>query len=150
MSRSGYTDDCEYIHLYRNAVERALFGTRGQRFLRELIAALEAMPEKRLISQELEIKDGTPGWLRGGVCALGCLGKARGLDMSTLDPHDHDTLGSIFNVAPSLIAEVEYENDGEWLGYKSDEERYEAMLAWARGYLVTAPAPAGREGDDAE
>ena len=36
MSRSGYTDECEYLDLYRGKVERAIKGKRGQKFLQEL------------------------------------------------------------------------------------------------------------------
>lgn len=30
MSRSGYSDDCEYLDLYQANVDRALTGKRGQ------------------------------------------------------------------------------------------------------------------------
>ena len=36
MSRSGYSDDCETMGLWRGAVERAIYGKRGQTFLREM------------------------------------------------------------------------------------------------------------------
>ena len=69
MSRSGYysdDDDCEYLALYRQAVRRATTGYRGQRLLRKLRAALDAMPTKRLIADA--IKDDA-----GDVCVLGAL-----------------------------------------------------------------------------
>lgn len=55
MSRSGYVDDCENLELYRATVERSIKGKRGQAFLRELAAAMDAMPEKVLIAEELVI-----------------------------------------------------------------------------------------------
>ena len=64
MSRSGYSDDCSgrELNLWRGAVESAIRGKRGQAFLREMLVALDAMPEKRLIAGELV----TP---TGEVCA---------------------------------------------------------------------------------
>lgn len=43
MSRSGYSDDCDHIELWRAAVDAAVSGKRGQAFLRELLGALDAM-----------------------------------------------------------------------------------------------------------
>ena len=75
MSRSGYSDsdDFDYweLNLYRANVERAISGKRGQAFLRELIAALDALPEKKLISESLADAD--------GVCALGSVARSRGI-----------------------------------------------------------------------
>lgn len=74
MSRSGYdvdgdTEMWDSIR-YRGAVTSAINGFRGQCFLQELRRALDVLPEKKLIVDDLE-KD-------GAVCALGALGKARG------------------------------------------------------------------------
>lgn len=72
MSRSGYHDDIEHWDLirWRGAVASAIRGVRGQRFLKELMQALENLPDQRLIAHELE---------KGGeVCALGAVGKSRG------------------------------------------------------------------------
>ena len=55
MSRSGYSYEFEEgWGLYRGAVASAKRGKRGQKFLRELLSALDDMPIKRLISGELE------------------------------------------------------------------------------------------------
>ena len=69
MSRSGYSDECDGWDLirWRGAVASAIRGQRGQAFLREMLSALDAMPEKRLISEELE-RDGE-------VCAMGAVGQ---------------------------------------------------------------------------
>lgn len=56
MSRHGYTDSCDdnfALIRWRGAAKSAIRGKRGQAFLRELLAALDAMPEKRLIAREL-------------------------------------------------------------------------------------------------
>ena len=55
MSRSGYSDDLETWQLikWRGQVMSAIRGKRGQKFLRELLAALDAMPKKILITEDL-------------------------------------------------------------------------------------------------
>jgi hypothetical protein len=57
MSRSGYTDGYDYDNgsfaMYRGVVASALRGKRGQTFLRDLVEALDAMPERRLIEGDL-------------------------------------------------------------------------------------------------
>jgi hypothetical protein len=84
MSRSGYNDDYDLDPWqgirWRGAVASAIRGRRGQAFLRELLVALDALPEHKLIANELE-KD-------GAVCALGAVGKARGLALAGLHPDD--------------------------------------------------------------
>lgn len=84
--------------------------------LRDLLAALDAMPNKRLIDGELE--------LRGEVCALGALGRAKGLPIEKVDPEEHERLGEMFNVAPCLIREVEYLNDEANIGPETPEQRW--------------------------
>lgn len=57
MSRSGYYEDYEhdwYQIMWRGAVKRAIRGKRGQAFLREMLTALDALPEPRLIAEKLE------------------------------------------------------------------------------------------------
>lgn len=105
MSRSGYSDDCAGWSLirWRGAVNSAIKGKRGQEFLRELAAAMDAMPEKRLIADELQAD--------GGFCTIGVLGHARGLDMTSVDPYDREQVGQVFDIAPALAAEIVFEND---------------------------------------
>ncbi len=126
MSRSGYSEDCEHLNLWRANVERTLNGRRGQVFLRELIDALDAMPEKRLIKGELK-EDGE-------VCALGALGLKRGLEMEQLDPEDPDQIGVAFRISPVLAQEVVYKND-EYYFSESPEKRWQRMRAWAQENL---------------
>lgn len=105
MSRSGYNDDCGGWDLirWRGAVASAIRGARGQAFLREMAAAMDAMPEKILIDEELE-KDGQ-------VCALGAVGKARGIQMADIDPDDREAVAKTFGIARALASEIMYEND---------------------------------------
>lgn len=125
MSRSGYTDDGEQWEFicWRGAVASAIRGKRGQAFLKEMLAALDALPEKRLIAHELEA--------HGAVCALGAVGKARGLDMSKIDPDDRETVAFKFGIAPALAAEIVFENDGDFDWKEiSPEVRFERMRSW--------------------
>jgi len=110
MSRSGYTDDNEdpLAHgRWRQAVRRSLEGKRGQALLRELVEALDAMPDKRLYS-------GSFATAEGEFCTLGVLGAKRGTKMDDLgDEHDCDTatVGQRFGIAPAMAAEIMYMND---------------------------------------
>lgn len=133
MSRSGYSDECDYMALYRAAVERAICGKRGQVFLRDLVAALDALPVKRLIADELQAPNGE-------VCALGALGVKRGLPIQGLDPHEPCEVGHAFNIARSLAAEVVYVND-EMDTQETPEQRWERMREWAVGNLRTRAQP---------
>lgn len=125
MSRSGYTDDFNNgwtLIRWRGAVASALRGRRGQAFLRELIAALDALPEKKLIVHELEVD--------GAVCAIGAVGRQRGIDMTALDPEDHEKIAATFDVAHALTCEIFYINDEE-LGRATPEERFLEVRRWA-------------------
>lgn len=106
MSRSGYDDGCDdqwALIRWRGAVNAAINGKRGQQFLRDLAAAMDAMPDKRLIADELQAD--------GAFCTLGVMGAARGLDMTNVDPYDRQQVSALMNVAEALAAEVMYEND---------------------------------------
>lgn len=123
MSRSGYVDDHDNnwdLIRWRGAVKSAIRGKRGQAFLREMLAALDALPKPELVAGDLE-RDGE-------VCALGAVGKARGMDMSEIDPEDRDTVAAEFGIPHTLACEIMYENDecgrdGKW-------SRYERMRKW--------------------
>lgn len=125
MSRSGYSEDIDNWSLikWRGQVASAIRGKRGQTFLKDLIAALDAMPEKKLIAHELKRTNGE-------VCALGAVGVARGVSMEDLDPEDHDTVAHRFGIAHQLAQEIVYEND-EICIYGTPEERWNRMRAWA-------------------
>lgn len=111
MSRHGYDDDSgfdstedqwAYIR-HRGAVESALRGKRGQAFLKELGAALDAMPEKKLVKGELEAD--------GQFCALGIVGAARGLDVAKIDTFDWEKLSDVFGIAESMARQIMWTND---------------------------------------
>ncbi len=122
MSRSGYSYDYEHMELYRRTVENAMNGKRGQTFLRELLEALDALEDKKLIVGAL--KDDR------GVCAIGAVGLRRGIDMSGMDPEDPDLIGSSFGIARAMAAEIEFENDEAYCGVETDEERFQRVRKW--------------------
>ena len=128
MSRSGYVDDYDVdgnINLYRASVERALRGKRGQRFLREMVAALDAMPVRELAEKTL-VED-------GAVCALGAVALARGVDVSELDPEDAERVAKTFGIAESMAREIVFENDEDFgrNPFETPEARWVRMRAWA-------------------
>jgi len=106
MSRSGYSEEVseQELNLWRGAVESAIRGKRGQQCLRDLAAALDAMPTKELCVMEFEA--------HGEVCALGALGRARGMDMSDLyEGSCPSKVAQRFGVAEALAAEIMFIND---------------------------------------
>lgn len=111
MSRSGYIDDIEdnlAAGRWRQAVNKALGGKRGQALLRELVEALDAMEDKRLYSGSFATADGE-------FCALGVLGAKRGTKIDDLgsdeDGCDPAQVGRRFGIATAMAAEIMYMND---------------------------------------
>lgn len=126
MSRSGYSDECVGVALarWRASVTRAIRGKRGQAFLRELLEALDRMPEKRLIPGRLRNEDGQ-------VCAMGAVCVRRGLEIPDLDGSGDDyrrEVGKLLGIAPALAAEIANINDDP--GYY--EARGPGARRWAR------------------
>ena len=126
MSRSGYVDDYDdqwSLIRWRGAVASSIRGKRGQAFLKEMLAAMDAMPEKSLIAEDL-IND------EGDVCAIGTVGKARGLDMTKVDPEEYEEVGKLFGIPQSLVREIEYIND-EWGSYgETPNDRFTTVRKW--------------------
>jgi hypothetical protein len=139
VSRSNYSEDYDGndIHLYRGAVQSALCGRRGQTFLRDLLAALQALPDKRLIVGHMAAD--------GCVCAIGALGRARSVDMSEIDRlidcEDDEVVGvkvaKLFNIAPALAREVMFENDEGVYAIETDQQRYYRMVRWVEQHLAS-------------
>ena len=131
MSRSGYSDDYDdqwALIRWRGAVTSSIRGKRGQEFLRELAAALDAMPEKSLIAEKLE-QDGE-------VCALGSIGKVRGIDMAKVDPEDYDGVAVAFGIPNALAREIMYQNDeGTWRD-ETAEQRWQRVRRWVQEHIA--------------
>ena len=138
MSRSGYTEDYDgdypnAINLYRGAVKRAFKGKRGQAFLRELLAVLDAMPEKKLAANV---------WVEpsGAACALGVVAQARGLtdkfeQFDPGDPSDTDYAGDLLGIAQSMARELVWINDDGFFR-ESDEGRWARVRAMVKGWIT--------------
>lgn len=134
MSRSGYSDDGDYDQWatirWRGAVASAVRGRRGQAMLTELLTALDAMPVKELIADELVEKD-------GAVCALGALAGARGIDVSSVDPDDSETVAGTFGIATALAQETVWMNDegGGYWNKETPAQRWARMRAWVASQI---------------
>ncbi len=132
--RIDYSDDETFagqFELWQANCRRSLRGRKGQSALRDLEAALLTLPEKRLIRDVLVDDD-------GGMCAVGCYAKHKGLDLAKFDPECESDRVGIQAGMPRLVAwKVVALNDIE-LGTPFDltpEERYERVLAWVREQL---------------
>ena len=129
MSRSGYSDDNDdplELGRWRAQVDSAIRGKRGQSFLRNLIAALDAMPVKRLVTSVLQDEN-------GDVCVLGAALKHAGKECPISDDeHDFDQewTASQLDIATQLVAETVYEND-EVRWFETPEGRWIRMRQWA-------------------
>jgi hypothetical protein len=153
MSRSGYSEGCDNLGLYRQAVANASNGKRGQKFFQELIEALDAMPKKELIAMAESYSEAVA--TEGAVCALGALGIKKGFAVKDLEDKSSvlDFLESL-DVAESLRKETAYMNDEvfkQWFGWQdhpknlviteygefenSDSGRWSFMRAWAASNL---------------
>lgn len=143
MSRSGYHDDLDPLDQGRwtAQVRSATRGKRGQKFFCDLLAALDAMPEKKLISGRLQDDSGQ-------VCSLGAIGVARGVDLKPLEPKenewgdsemDYEGLADNFDIAEQLAREVMFWNDEmDFSGSETPEARWKRMRAWVARQIRAA------------
>lgn len=146
MSRSGYVDDMDdalALGRWRAQVKSAIRGKRGQAFLRELAAAMDAMPEKALIKDELIDQDGR-------CCTIGVVCKIRGVDVSRIDYEEPEEVGAAVGIARQMAAEIEYENDECDTRFERDandprqwnrieetpEERWQRMRKWVESQII--------------
>lgn len=130
-------------------IRNALKGRRGQAVLRELKAALLALPEGRLI--------GSAVVREGEVCALGALARERLAAGSPLTCYGHrgtslaeleeklgedleDEVGSVelgeaLGLARALAWVIADENDEGGSFNQTPEARYHRMLGWIESHL---------------
>lgn len=150
MSRSGYSDDGDgdgnwgWIQ-WRGRVASALRGKRGQAFLQEMLEAMAALPVRRLIADELEGSDRVSfshwGEIEApSVCAIGAVGKARGIDMTGIDPEDYGRVAQVFNIPEVLAQEIVYMND-EACWRETPEARFDRMRKWIEVELYEPRLP---------
>lgn len=131
MSRSNYSDDGDdgwRLIMWRGAVASAIRGARGQGFLREMRAALDALPEHKLVAGAIEE--------RGAVCAMGAVGKARGINMAEVDPEDDQSVSRLFGIANALAREIAFENDEAVYWTETPEQRWLRMRAWVEQQII--------------
>lgn len=120
-------------------VERICRGKRGQKILRELVGALLALPERRLIHGYLQ-KDGE-------VCAIGALAKYRGMDLSQYDSGEEGTheVGNDLGLGYMLKWQIGAENDlycsplHQWTRRITLDVPITDDKAWRWGGLLRAP-----------
>lgn len=135
-------DDDEYqlFHLYDHVREVSIHGCPGQKALRELEAALLAMPVKEL---------GFAGIVddEGRACAVGVLAMARGKKYEELPSYEQELSETAqwakenIGLTWTLAAEISNENDGglfSTLGGENETptQRYTRVLAWVRFNLA--------------
>lgn len=136
--------------LWEENLRRTISGRKGQQALRDLEAALLALPEPKLISSNLA--------LNGQVCAMGALvlhrlcaqGEDREAVMVELeqaidpDADEYGTgaietaeMGKAVGLTFTLAWHIGEVND-EWRrgGEETPEERYERVLAWTRKRIL--------------
>jgi hypothetical protein len=124
MNRSGCVEECDddlAFGRWRGQVTSAIRGHRGQAFLCELAEAMDAMPIKELITDELIDE-------HGNCCTIGVICKARGIDVSKIDPEDPRQVGDAVGIARQLAAEIEYENDD--FVCQLPKDRWVRMRTW--------------------
>jgi hypothetical protein len=130
VNRSGYVDYLEEpAHtLYRGRVANTIRGKRSQAFLRELLAALDVMPRKRLIKDALIDENGEP-------CAIGVVCQTRDLDVSQVNYEDPDQVGRLVGVSKTLAAELEFENDDGVMPGETPGHRWQRIRNWVQRHL---------------
>jgi hypothetical protein len=143
MSRSGYSDDYDddiwAAVCWRGAVASAMRGRRGQAFLREMLQAMDAMPIKRLVKDELIEPDLIPYSHWGlfeteSVCAIGSVGRLRGVDMTGINPEDREMIANTFGIARAMAQEIMWNNDE--VGYEeTPEHRFFRMRQWIESQI---------------
>lgn len=131
MSRSGYIDDCEYIGLYRANVGRSLGSKRGQAFLKELAAAMDAMTVKELISGEL-VDD------VGSCCAIGTVCRSRAVDVAEVDATCPKSVGELLGISKIMAAEIAYENDEAGPLREEPCYRWKRVRNWVNEQIVSS------------
>lgn len=130
MSRSGYSDDIDNWELikWRGQVASAIRGKRGQKLLKELAEAMDAMPIKRLIAHELKEN--------GSYCALGVVGEKRGIAIENIDPSDAETVAKEFDIAEQLAKEIVFHNDEGCSDWETPEDRWKYMREWVGSKII--------------
>lgn len=139
MSRSGYSGDCDNWDLirWRGAVNSAIRGKRGQALLKEMEAALLALPTKELCHYDFANVESMQ------VCALGAVELKRRMDAGKHlyqalveiakefpEGTEADSVADHFGIADAMAKEITYINDEGYV--EGPRHRYETVLRWVR------------------
>lgn len=152
MSRHGWTEsdgEDQWAEIRQaGAMKSALRGKRGQKLLRDLVAALDAMPVKELVPDSFSCD--------GGVCALGAVAQYRGVEVPRTVEVIEDEFGTIpifefegdrfeedeydlgeiaagqLDISSTLAREVMWQNDE---CYDTPAQRWAGMRRWAERRL---------------
>lgn len=156
MSRVVYNDEATWLDhgRWEHNLRRTIKSKRGQQVLRDLRAALLALPAPRLIDGAM-LAPSDPG-CPDDVCLLGALARSRHVrlpvevthySLRDLAPHDRwgmppdgwaidevaqwasNTLGMSWTMAWALI-EVNDDAEWPWRSTETPEQRYRRVLAW--------------------
>jgi hypothetical protein len=144
MTRLYYDDDLDPSRegLVAGALRSAVRGKRGQRFIRDLVQALDALPSPELAAGALEDED------TECCCAFGAVRRFRGSDAVPLwfDPMEEDLtpdhLAEPFNVSETLAWAVVQVNEDGMTGndVSTRRHRWNVVKDWAiRQLIPTTP-----------
>lgn len=136
------------MHL-SDSLERACDNS-GRAFLHELLAALDAMPQRRLRKGALvgPYANHAQGARMGDVCALGCVAKARGV-AERIDPFSGaKVVGALLNLNPWMTRAIMEMNDAGGPANETPEQRFARMRSWVSNlirFLSKRDAPFHRD-----
>jgi len=138
MSRLYYDEDWDYSGLQQGWLRSAVRGKRGQSFLRELVAALDALPTPELSAGALEDEQS------GCCCAFGAVRRLRGPENVKIcfHPEEEDVspcdLAEPFGVSSTLAWAVVQVNEdmAESNTERARRRRWADVRAWAVRHLL--------------
>lgn len=137
MSRVHSNDNYHEVLLWRANLRRQLAGRRGQQLLRELLAAIDALPEKKLGTQ---LYDGDQ------VCSFGAVALQRRVAageepqavLADLQSHNDEADDGLMpdwaewylQIPPHMAWEIPFVNDNEYGDLETPEQRWIRVRAW--------------------
>lgn len=150
--RINYSEDEDYpgqFELWQANCRRSLLGAKGQAALRELEAALLALPSKRLIRNDLD--DGAD------VCAIGALVRFKQITPQADAEFEMEDVGIECGmprlVAWKVVELNDVELDYRWLLGRSveitPEDRYQRVLEWVQELIRTGKTKSTIHAEDA-
>jgi hypothetical protein len=131
VNRSGYAESDDdvgdaYVDEWRRKVVAAMHSPEGQAFLRELAAALDALPDKWLIEKRLVDEE-------GDCCAIGAVCRARGIDTAGMDDDGMECIAERLGVPWPLACEIVDINDGR---RETPINRWQRMRRWVDRHIA--------------